>query len=134
MSAEGGNIMRLLNAVADSNEQLNTLSERLRLSPGAVSVVRDLDIRKYETGTVIEMFLDVELQSGRAISWGLDIHCRETEWDIDASVRIIHQDGQDLIQGFPARTAKTVEDLTVQLRAVTSSLADSVDSINLSLY
>jgi hypothetical protein len=134
MNADGGDIMRLLNAIADSNEQLSAVSENLRLRPGVIHVMRDLDIRKYETGTMIEMFIDVELKGGRAISWSLDIHCHETDWDIDASVRIIHEDGQDPIQEFPARTAKTAEDFIAQLKVVTASLASSADSINLSLF
>ena len=64
---------RMLHSLARCNESFIELSQTLRASPNIANVVRGLDCRAYQSGTMIEAYVDAELTSGKGICWWLEI-------------------------------------------------------------
>lgn len=122
MDAESRGAARVLAALAASNEGLIALKRRLRENPEVTSVQQSLTLRDYQSGPVVEAFVDAELTSGRAVACWLEIHWGEAGWVVDYAVRVNHDGGEDVVRSFEPRRAKTIDDFVAQLEASVADL------------
>lgn len=67
----------------------------LRNESFCTSVCTGMDIRQYESGLMIELFVDAELTTGSAITYSIDIEPHENgPWRIEATIRRMKGDEQ----------------------------------------
>jgi hypothetical protein len=121
----------LLEAIATGNEKLISLSETLRSHPAVVRALRGFDCRYYQTGVMVEWYVDAELQNGYAMSWWVDLSWTETNWVIEAKILINRDQGQEVLKEFSEQFPNTLKDLISQLKETISTLADSSTNIDL---
>lgn len=131
MDAESKQAANLLEIIADSNEKLITLSQGLRSKTEVIRVLHSLECRRYSTGTVLQGYVDAEIQNGKAICWWLEVHWGEGKWVIESRVLVNSDQGQETAKEFPDRVSETFSEFIVQLGQVTSELVSSVGIIDL---
>lgn len=73
-------------------------SHRIRNAPQVVAVTDDTDFKTYDSGPVMDCYVDAELTSGLAVSWWLEITWAAPQFMMAASVSVTHSNGQDAIQ------------------------------------
>lgn len=77
------------------------------------SVRTGLDIRMYESGLMIELFVDTELATGAAITYWIDIVPNEFgPWRVEASIRRMSGDEQLKMRSVEERDVQSVSELT----------------------
>jgi hypothetical protein len=94
--------------------------------PEVLHVQHALGLRSYQTGPVVEAYVDAELASGNAVGWWLEIHWDKARWLIESSIRLDHEGGEDTITAFPPRKAVTLTELLDQLKASVIELGEFV--------
>ena len=129
MDAESRESTRVLEAIAKCNEQFIALSHWLR-SSGYKGVTQGVDCRAYETGTMLEAYVEAELSDGRIICWWLDISWNQASWRIASSVVLNNDDGQEVLKSFPDKTPITLSDFVDQLQEASSDLVGQANSLN----
>jgi hypothetical protein len=122
MSSTNEGAVAFVRLLARLTEQLIAFAAALRAREGVVSVTRGLEFRHYETGPVVECFLDAELQDGSARCWWIDCQPVETGWVVEASVRRVDAEGQERILALPSRQPPTLEELGEALDLVVAEL------------
>jgi hypothetical protein len=125
MDREGMVMSKLLGEICTTSEALVTLAVDFRSRAGVAQVIRGCDLRKYQTGPVLEAYVDVETQSSKAFSWWLEVRWDQEQWIIESSIRESHQNGQDMLIEFPDRVATSLDDLVKSLRHATNDLMTS---------
>jgi len=81
------------------------------------SVETGIDLRHYETGLTIEMFVDVELATGNAITFWVDIGPRfDSPWAVHSFVRRMAGAEQVGVIEIEDCSAKIVEDVDKAVR------------------
>jgi len=121
---------RVFQGIARCNAALIDLSEVVRLSPEVTAVVRGLDFRGYQTGTVIEGYVDAELTSGKAICGWLEVRWTEEHWIIETRVLVNDATGQRTYKEFAERAPQTLDDFLVQLNDATSNLVGFLGGVD----
>jgi hypothetical protein len=120
----------LLSALAESNERLIAFKEQVRAHPEVVGAQHALELRGYDSGPVLEGYVDAELRSGHALAWWLDVHWGEEGWRVEASVRVDREEGEDILHVFPVRQATTLDDFISELNGAVADLIRSADEID----
>lgn len=125
---------RALEAIALSNERLIDLTVKLRFRSEVTEVLHDLDVRRYESGSTVEGYVDAQLQNGKGICWWLEINCDEDKWLFESRVTVsnlrVDEGSEDLIR-FEDKTAETLDEFVTSLEKATSELVESANSIDL---
>ena len=127
MDSESKKVSNLLEAIAASNEELIEFAIKLRALSEVNEVYHRLDCRNYQTGPVLEMYVDAFHKREVGICWWLEVRWNEAEWMIDYAVQLNHDEGRDAIREFPLRTARTIEEFIVQLEGATLDLLSCTD-------
>ena len=130
MDTPSRDVVRMLEAIADSNSQFIELASRLRSRPDITRVHHDLDCRKYLTGSVVQIYVEAELESANSVTWWLDLRWNEDHWFVEGRVLVDNDQGQDTVREYPDRTADTLDACIKDLLQVTADLVSSVDSID----
>jgi|SRR5882724_3939880 len=130
MDAESAESIRVLESIAQCNEQFIALSQWLSLS-GHKNVTHDVDCRAYESGTMLEAYVEAELEDGKVICWWLDISWNRESWRIAASVLVNNDDGQEVLKDFPEKTPGTLNDFVDQLKEASADLVAHAHSLNI---
>jgi hypothetical protein len=131
MDAESKQVIGLLEAVATSNEKLISLSQTLRSHPAVVRVLRGFDCRYYQTGVMLEWYVDAELQNGYGMCWWVDVSWTEINWIIESRISINRDQNQEVLKEFPGKSPETLDELINQLKETISALADPSTNIDL---
>jgi hypothetical protein len=132
MDPASENVATALTVLAECREQLAALTRNLRSRSGVNSAQHDLDARAYESGSVIEMFAEAELASGKAVVWGLDVRWDSSGWVIDRYVRSNDLQGQRPVREFPEQTVTNLADLLTSVRRGIADLATAAQEMDLS--
>jgi hypothetical protein len=91
------NAYRLLLAIGECHRLLVRHAINLRQTIGVKTVEDVTDMPDLPNGFRIEEFVDAELISGEAVSWRLEVTVAQEGVFVEADVRRIHSEGQDLI-------------------------------------
>lgn len=120
-------LVRVANVFSD-------LTTWLRNTPGFSSVTQSCwmssqqrrDEYSYEvgrgSGLLIEWYADAEYESGAALGFGMSLIFDEDEWTIESSVRVVDQQGQDMLIELATRHAVDDDDLVQELASAASAL------------
>ena len=130
MDMQSKQAIDLLEVIADSNEKFIALSQSLRLNPVVTHVLHSLECRKYATGTVLQGYVDAEIQNGKAICWWLEVHWGEGKWIIESRVSVTDDQGQDTIKEFSDKASETFSEFIIQLRQATTELMSFTEMID----
>ena len=122
---------RVFEALAAVHELLIALARELRSSPFVRTAVASIQPRSYATGTVIECYVDAELNSGNALGWWLEFKWSDGLWEIESSVRHNTAAGEDVLVELPNRFAVDDDELAAELRGAGQMLVATVDSVRL---
>jgi hypothetical protein len=83
------------------------------------------DVRRYESGAMLELFIDAELSSGKAAVWGLEVSWNDSCWTIEHFVRANDQHGQYSVHEFPTQEANVLQEALAHLVQATDDLIAS---------
>jgi hypothetical protein len=110
MDTDSKKAIELLEAIASSNVKLINLAQLLQDRHEVIRVVNSLECRKYQTGSMLEGYVDVELRNGNALCWNLEISWSDESWTIDTRILINDSEGQVTAHKFNDRTAYTMKE------------------------
>jgi hypothetical protein len=132
MEPEAATAFSILDCIAACNEQFISLRIWLRNELNIKTLSRALDCRAYMSGTMIEFYIEAELD-GKAICWWLDVTWKRQIWLIQSRV-YVKLDGKDqeVLNEFPDRVPRTLDDFIEQLAEATSDLVSYARSMDLS--
>jgi len=115
--------LALLSAIGTCHGKLRDHATRLRLRPGVREVTHVCNLPAVEGAFRVEDFVDAELVSGDAISWCLEVTVTPNGVAVEADVRRVHSQGQDLLVGIAEGTytaneaARALPEITQRLCA-----------------
>ena len=130
MDKESESAIKVLSLLAKCTERLISLAEHLRARKEVRSVRREWNIRAYRTGPMLETYVEAELNDGRSIAWWLELTWDRRFWRIGYSVRISHDQGEDVLQGFPDLVTENLEGLVEKLELAVSNLVGSGETLS----
>src|SRR5262245_15796104 len=102
-------LLALLSAIGNCHGKLRNHAIRLRDRPVVRKVTHVCDMPALDGAFRVEEFVDAELVSGDAISWFLEVTVTLDGVTVEADVRRIHSQGQDLLVGVAEGTYTTCE-------------------------
>lgn len=132
MDADSAASTKLLESIAGSNEQFIALSQWLRSLP-EIKVTRGFECRAYKSGTMIEAYVEAEVDENKTVCWWLDVGWNNEQWLIESSVLLNDDQGQKVLRTFPTRTARSLDDFVTQLAEATEDLTTHARSMDLSV-
>ena len=118
---------RLLKIAAQCNEMMATLARRVAEQADVLSAKSAIDIRSYTDRVCLELFVDAELSQGTALTWWIELVWRQSKWGVEAAVRIVHRDGQDLLQQVAAHECSSEETCFESLMEAAATLTAMSD-------
>lgn len=122
ISANGGAFPLLL-AIGECHRRLKLHAIHLREHHDRVLAVKHVvEMPDLTDSYRLEEYVDAELASGEAISWCLEITMTNTAILVEADVRRIHAEGQDVVARIGEHRYLTVSECAAQLRDITESL------------
>src|SRR5690242_5563104 len=92
---------KLLNALAQCNSKLESLWRAIRTKAAVAGGSHRLEVRQYNGVGTIEGYVDVELKSGKAVCWWMEVSWPKRSWEISASIRVVDEQGQYDLLEFP---------------------------------
>lgn len=99
----------LYEAVMPYKNIIETLATSMRKNPAVVAVSSDLELRRYESGPIIEAYVEAELSNSEAVTWWLDVRPSGTKWSFEARI-LGHDDlGETTLHVFPIEVAVSRE-------------------------
>jgi len=117
--------LALLSAVGNCHRKLRDHAIRLRDRPAVREVTHVCDMPALDGAFRVEEFVDAELVSGDAISWFLEVTVTPDGVVVEADVRRVHSQGQDLLVGI-AEGTYTVSEAARALPEITQRLCSAV--------
>src|SRR5262245_60343784 len=127
MDNESKSVVAMLAAIADVNRRIGELALRARSRPEVNGVSHGLECRKYDTGTRVEGHVDIELVSGRALCFWLDVAWDDARWVVDSRVSLIRSGEQDTMFEFPERYAASLPECLKAMADASAELFSSPD-------
>jgi hypothetical protein len=132
MDEIGTEIRRVLESLAKCNEMLVGLAQKLRQTAGTVDVRRGFELRAYQSGVLLEGYVEAELESSKVLCGWIESSWNEQSWLVETSVLLNDETGQRTYHKFEDRTPSTVDDLVQQLQDAVSDLISFFARIDLS--
>jgi len=125
ISANNGALLLLL-AIGECHRCLTLHAVHLReLCDRVRAVKHGVEMPELIDSYRLEEYVDAELASGEAISWCLEITVTNTDILVEADVRRIHAEGQDVIAQIGEYRFSTVSECSAQLRDITERLCSA---------
>lgn len=112
----------LLASIAECHSQLKDHAKKLRSDPKVVSVVHWTDMTNLANGVRLEESVDAELNSGEALSWCIQLQVNSAGIEVEADIRRIHRDGQDLVIQISQRCWNDCEGATSEVSDIVQDL------------
>jgi hypothetical protein len=122
MDQASRNAVQLLESLAQCKARLIELAHDLREHPRVVTALHAVECWPYGSGSMLELYLDVELREGQALSWWLEVTWGSEAWHIESRVSLIDEQGSTTLKNFPDHTATIYEDFLQYLHTAMSDL------------
>jgi len=113
--------MKALQAFANCSFILGELAINLRKHPQIIRALNALEFRQYQTGSMVEGYVDVELQDGRALCWWIDIQWQET-WKISSRIYLNDSEEQKTVHEFTERLTSDLDTCIYEIDIATHEL------------
>jgi len=117
----------LLRAIAMAHERLNALAEKMRTSRTVTTTRSEVDVRDYDSGLCVEIYLDAEMSNGEALTWWMDLTWNAHSWVATASLRRTDDSGQTAIRKSTPRPCRNVSEVVEALHALSGELVSWSD-------
>lgn len=135
MDAQSKAAVTVLEALATASERLIGIASALRSRPEVTQSLQGFTLRNLrQPGPIVEAYVDVELQNGKAAAWVLDITWNDTEWTVQAQVVANHESGdrgQDVLRNIADVRARTLGEFVQGLDETLQRLEDSAVLLSL---
>lgn len=115
MDIESKQAVRLLESFADCGIEFLKLAQKMQPHPDVVRVSHDFECKKYQSGSLIEGYVDLELKNGKSLCWWLEVSWSPENWLIDSRIMINDSEGQVTAHKFEDKTPTSFNDFLVQL-------------------
>jgi hypothetical protein len=122
--------VRSLRALGDAREAFLRSARAAESIESVVRVQSGLDARVYESGPMIELFLDVALMSEDAVVAWLDVVLADDETTIRPSLRWLRAEGET-VHELAERFATTETEFAVELSGACRQLLEAFEKVNL---
>ena len=124
--AAGSKVLILL---AVLNERLVEHAVALRARPEVARVARGVDVRMYESGPVVELYVDAELRNGRALTWWVDLRPEKESLAVSTRVLRMRDSDQEVVLSFSREDAEDVASLAAILESTGDQVRKSIDLV-----
>jgi hypothetical protein len=121
--------LEFVSAVAAVNERLVDWARQLRNRSDVLEVTRGMDVRNYESGTTMELFVEANFKDERPITWWIDVILRPQSWAIEGSVRLLRNGAQITLKEYTGRIAVNSDELTAHLCDLVSQLLQDAPDV-----
>jgi hypothetical protein len=115
----------LLLAIGESHRRLKRHVVHLRELTNVRAVTHDVEMPDLIDSYRIAEYVDAELVSGEAISWCLEITVTGATILVEADVRRIHSEGQDVVADIGEYQYSMEAEWSAQLRDITERLCSA---------
>lgn len=113
---------RLLEVLARIKDLLRNHGIVIRRQKNVSRTQDALEVIPYNSGPVIEGYVEAELQDGSAISWLLDVTWNNEQWKIAARLTRSARDTQETLWELEEQTVSDFEQFTNRLTEVVKQL------------
>jgi hypothetical protein len=124
--------MSLVQIVAESNEKFMDMCRKLDNKKEVIKTIRDLEFRNYESGSMIEMYIEANFKINKFVCWFIDCSFKEQTWIIDSRVCLTDDSGQSVIEEYPELHTISVEHFINNLKKSVSLIESSIDNFDFS--
>jgi hypothetical protein len=122
--------VRSLRALGNAREAFLRSARAAESVESVTRVQSGLDARVYESGPMIELFLDVAVTSEDAVVAWLDVVLADDETTIRPSLRLLRSDGET-VHEFADRFATTEAEFALELSGACRQLLHAFGKVNL---
>lgn len=112
----------LFYTIGKCHQTLKNHAKKIALRSSVKAVTQWSDISIVDEAFRLEEYVDAELSSGQAISWRLEVTLTRTEIMVEADVRRIHGEGQDVIATIADCEYRSVIDGSIAIAEITKKL------------
>lgn len=118
-------LRNVVSAIGDARDRMIVLATSLRSRHALLLVRTGVDIRNYQSGSVIECHVSAETERQTAVSWWVDIFMHADRWVVESSVRINRGEHEELLvpelhvdildpSELPAAIVAAIDRLTIE--------------------
>ena len=125
-------VVLFLEALAQCNAEFIALRHRLSHHPEVITVHRLIECHPYQTGSMLDGYVEAELRTGIACTWWFDLTWTSEQWTIDSKVTVNADQGQEVIHEYPPLHSQTVVQCVSDLIHTISVLVADADTRDLS--
>lgn len=101
---------RVLATLAEIKDLFRSHSIEIRRMNNVRGTLHAVEVIKYETGPVLEGYMDAELADGTILSWLLDARWAEDSWTIETKIARSAEGEQDVLESLPISTVGTLDE------------------------
>jgi hypothetical protein len=106
---------RVLGTLAEVKDLFRIHSIAIRRMNGVQRTLHAVEVIKYETGPVLEGYMDAELADGTILSWLLDVSWTEDSWMIEAKTARSAGGEQDILEALPSANVHSLDEFIQNL-------------------
>ena len=127
MDADSITALRLLETIGKCSANQIEFSLMLDKNPEVLSSINEFECRTFPaSGTMLSLYLDAELKSGKAISFQLELDWDEREWIVYTQIEMNDEDGAKPFKEFPDRRTEIFSELLTHLLEAEAELHDQL--------
>lgn len=112
----------ILNALKVRWAETDAFVHSLNRQPSVLEVADGCHLRNYESGPVVEAYVDAELKNGRSLAWWLEVSRQDGIWILENEFLTNDSSGQTTLERFPEQDLESASDLTDAIGRALSTL------------
>jgi len=124
MDSASKNAISILEALAQINQQFIQFFLAQRVMSYVVASKHEFECREYITKYEVQIYIDLELSNGSAISWILQLSWVDENWILEASIKLNSDATQETIVYIPELKIATLNLCIARLKEYAQLLLD----------
>jgi len=126
----------ILVMLAEINDRMMAIREKLASNPAVVAATRSCDIRRYkgsmqeEAVRTFESYVEAETHTGETVCWSLFITLMPLGWEFERYVARLTKDGEQQENEFEELTFGSFDDLANHYAALMADFEKSATNFN----
>ena len=113
---------KTLKALGEANRLLREHAVEVERMPGVKSTTTRLEVVEYQSGSMVEGFVEAEMQNNTGLCWCLDVRWTDESFKIEATLDRNSSCETETIKRVPLEVVHNVEDFPGVLIRVTRDL------------
>ena len=122
-------VYRVVDSMALAREALNEFAAKLERSSRFGGVTTGVDLRRYGSEPVWEVYVEAELPNGDSLCWWLEVRHQDQQWAIEAKVFAQTTQGQETLVSVVDRVLPSTAAIPDEIRIATIALLATADSL-----